>query len=251
MPSFHGFESEWSSPAHLPRKGRDDHAVGVVLSPPPAAPTAPYTAPPRPSVAREFVRKATSLRDKIVAADSLFQYFLMEIIGPYRPRQLASGGFFTPTPRKKVLLLLGREWETITEPARLKGSFHSTKSSFAVAEMRAGPCTLDAPGWSEPELGIRLFLYILELAPGKYLEEQTTIASLGLHALSRYYQRAWDASDAQILEELCHLAVAASTLSAHDQRFLLQGAQGAWAGRRLANGEAAIRTFLPEREAGS
>jgi hypothetical protein len=109
-----------------------------------------------------------------------------------------------PKRREQHIRKLSRQWGGLSALSRLRG--HARQEGIEalhLGEITCRPEQLSRPEWSETELGLIFTLRSILVKPGEPLDDHRwDIATVGLHALARRYERKGEASDSRILYEL-------------------------------------------------
>lgn len=106
------------------------------------------------------------------------------------------------------------------------------------------------------ELAISIIVGTVIIGPRRYDEAAATLATVGMHALARYFERSGDGSDAATERDLRVLLHAyPATVETAGEFRIPTAAAGAWAGAvMMAQADAqpvmAVRTFTPRETGG-
>jgi hypothetical protein len=160
--------------------------------------TAGGTTVPFSQVPREFLGLARDFRNRARLAAEEATRVTRKVIAPLVAR------FERNTrPRKEMLIDAARALERDL-PAfgrlRLDIDLDRRAPSLKAEERRCSSASTVLPEWSgEKEPGVCLFANTLDVAPGHLTGSSPTMATIGLHALARFYQRARPRDDAEVL----------------------------------------------------
>ncbi len=154
-------------------------------------------------VPAEYIGLARQLVQRVSAFDAASVVAYERVLGAYRP----SPGW-RPMPSLKLLRALPAKLRTLGRgPARLRlvSSFDPATGRLQIAELRLSPSTITAPGWAEDEIALAISLRGIVIAPPDFRENHVAIAGIGLHALSRRFERG-GRDPAGVLADLLALA---------------------------------------------
>jgi hypothetical protein len=159
---------------------------------------------PFSEVPREYIGLARDFRNRARLAGEEATRATRKIIAPLFAR------FGRNTrPRKEMLIDATRALERDV-PAfgrlRLDIDLDRRAPSLKAEERRCGSGSTVLPEWGgEKEPGVCLFANTLDVAPGHLTGSSPTMATIGLHALARFYQRARSRDDAEVLQDFALL----------------------------------------------
>jgi hypothetical protein len=148
----------------------------------------------------EFVGLARRYRSKIAVAHSHAEPAAERLIEPYRPR---SG--FEPWPRLTMLERLSRRWRALPTGNRVPSASRYAAGKVEIADLWLTPARISLPTWADDELALCLTLRVIEIAPPDFSDTSLTVATVGLHALARRYERGVGRTDAAVLRDLLAL----------------------------------------------
>jgi hypothetical protein len=190
----------------------------------------------------EFVGLARQFRNKVVAEEQAFLDDISPMVAPLRPRER-----FRPVPRQVVVRILGRAWRSREPLGRLDLVTRYDKPRLDLIDIRAVPAEIYCDAWvGDDEPALAIVLHHVGIAPPAPLRESSTmLASLGLHALARRYQRGADQSIDAVLADLRELAVRApDAVIAGGEFEVATPSGGRWIGAVVDRRYALVRTFL-------
>jgi hypothetical protein len=202
-------------------------------------PAPPAALPPRVPV--EFIGLARQFRNKVVAEEQAFLADIGPMVAPLRPRPR-----FRPVPRQALLKILGRAWRDSEPLGRLDLVVKYVKPRLDLIDIRAVPAKVYCESWpGDDEPALAIIVDHLGIAPPAPLRESSTmLASLGLHALARRFQRGADRSDDAVKADLLALAHAAPDAVIDGGEFeIATPSGGRWVGA-VVDTYALVRTFL-------
>lgn len=231
--------------------------------------TSCYSAKPRPGmkadvlakpVPREFLGRARQFRDRVLAADAMTTAVLDRVYDP-----LALRARRNPRPRPELIAAASRTWALEMPDFGRLGVRRVRKltQTLTISEARLCAGRLRKDGWVEGETDPGLGVTFVKLEVGESLCHLSTevIATVGLHAVGRWFQRAGaDNSEAALVADFGRLAGEyGRILDDHarcpsERRFLVRVPNGAWAGtlaRRHSEATGkderiiSVSTFLP------
>jgi hypothetical protein len=200
-------------------------------------------------VPAEFVGRARALREKIAKAQGPYGKAVEQLIRPLRPRPA-----WPPPTHPRYLRRLA-----VAVDAAARGSICSLfseiqtgkqKLSISISDLVVTAETLLLPGWCSPEPALRVVLHITECQrrPFSYAYSAVPLGVLGLHALSRRFERGRPNGDADVLSDLRPLLGAfrrAIRTTAAEFRIATPASGGAWLGQLTEDGASiAVRTFV-------
>jgi hypothetical protein len=128
-----------------------------------------------------------------------------------------------------------RQWRrTIPDEGRIGLVIERCKRALTIAEFRLSGSSYEDIRWSQrfPENSVSLMLCTCRLTtPAAFEIKRHAIATLGIHAIARRYQRGFDNTDRAIQTDISELALNVSQLlSASSQTFALPCPSGFWVG---------------------
>jgi hypothetical protein len=199
--------------------------------------------PPQDRVPVEFIGAARVLRDKIAAAHAVIEQRTETLIASFRPRDN-----FTPFPKRAMIERLLRRLRAQRSLARLRLVSSYKDGKLQLAELRAEPARVTLPRWGAAELSILISMRTLAIRPPAFAQMALPMAFVGIHALSRRFQRGEDRSDAAVLRDLEALGRSWRTAVEGTIEFAVPAPGGGrWIGAQHLLGEApvlAVRTFV-------
>jgi hypothetical protein len=190
----------------------------------------------------EFVGLARQFRSRVVAAERAFVDDIEPMVAPLRPRER-----FTPVPRQVVVRILGRTWRYRGPLGRLDLVARYDNPRLDLIDIRLADAKVICDAWvGDDEPALAVVLHHVGIAPPAPLRESATmLASLGLHALARRYQRGADRSDDAIKADLLALAHAAPGAVIDGGGFeIATPSGGCWIGAVVDSRYCLVRTFL-------
>jgi hypothetical protein len=197
-------------------------------------------------VPAEFVGKARVFRSSIIAATtgvgSQMRAISQFSFGLYKRRNTA--------PRPEHLVAIEQQWRSIPPAGCLRLTVRRDKRSMSIEDTRITATTSKNVEWGDgSEKSICLVESSLALTKRHAETTATTLAAVSLHALGRWYQRAFTTNDIAMLRDLALVVKAVPALdpSATDVE-VPSGNGGSWRGAivETLNGKPVfnIRTFV-------
>jgi hypothetical protein len=197
-------------------------------------------------VPAEFVGKARVFRSHMIAAttgvgiqmNAISQYSF----GLYKRRNAA--------PRPEHLVAIERQWRSIPQAGCLRLTVRRDKRSMSIEDTRITATTSKNTQWGDrSEKSICLIESSLALTKRHAETTATTLAAVSLHALGRWYQRAFTTNDTAMLLDLALVVKAVPTLDPNAVDVELPSENGgSWRGAivETLNGKSVIniRTFV-------
>jgi hypothetical protein len=185
--------------------------------------TAPTELPTRsaPNVPHEFVGQARLFCARFASAAKTASAAVLQIGADARAIVQRR-----PTWRSEHLSGFERQWrQTIPDEGRIGLEIERSKRALIIAELRLTRSSYKDIRWSQPfpENSVSLMLCTCRLTtPAAFEIKRQAIATLGIHAIARRYQRGFDNTDRAILTDISELALNASQLlGANSQTFAL------------------------------
>jgi hypothetical protein len=166
--------------------------------------TAGGTTVPFSEVPREYIGLARDFRNRVRLVAEEAALATRRVIAPLVVRFQRN-----PKPRREMLIDAARALERDV-PAfgrlRLDVDLDRRVPSLKAEERRCGSASTVLPEWGgQKEPGVCLFANTLDVAPGRLTGMSPIMATIGLHALARLYQRARPRDDAEVLQDLALL----------------------------------------------
>jgi hypothetical protein len=163
----------------------------------------------RDRVPAEFVGKARVFRDRMIAAttgvgmqmNAISQYSF----GLYKRRNAA--------PRPEHLIAIEQQWRSISPGGCLRLTVRRDRRSMSIADTRITATTSKNIEWGDAsEKSICLIESSLALTKRHAETMTTTLAAVSLHALGRWYQRAFTTNDTAMMLDLALVVKTVPTL---------------------------------------
>jgi hypothetical protein len=160
-------------------------------------------------VPAEFVGKARVFRSRMIAAttgvgmqmNAISQYSF----GLYKRRNTA--------PRPEHLVAIEQQWRSIPPAGCLRLTVRRDKRSMSIEDTRIAATTSKNTQWGDAsEKSICIVESSLALMKRHAETTATTLAAVSLHALGRWYQRAFSTNDIAMMLDLALVVKAVSTL---------------------------------------
>jgi hypothetical protein len=153
-------------------------------------------------VPAEFVGLARQFRREVMEDDRLVDAALARIATPLR-RRLAKKPGLRPAMGHDT----ARAWTTLMPPTfRFDMATELGRSCLSISELRLTGSRWRSGGWANDEPGVSVLLLSLGTGTGKVAVEVRPVATLGLHALARRYQRGEGRDHPDIMRDLAYLA---------------------------------------------
>jgi hypothetical protein len=147
---------------------------------------------------------------------------------------IAKKGWTARTPKPGFLIAIARAWQQMPSTGSLARKVIREQGALNIAELRLSGGYLYSEDWDEGAKEHGLSLSILQVHVSKHsctlqIDEQ---AFIGVHALSRWYQRNFDLRDEALLSDLGRLYVARQgLLDTKSYDFAVPTNEGLWLGR--------------------
>jgi hypothetical protein len=200
-------------------------------------------------VSPEFLARARHLRALIVKATPPFEEACERALRPLVPRP----AWPEPAGRGDYYKGIVARYRHIRSPCRLDlGSRIEPSGSLVLSELQVCASTIKRPDWgSGDEAALSVVMVAAKTHPFRI--ERSLIADIGLHALSRRYQRGWTADDRAVLLDLAPLGSrwAAAVKAGGEFRVAAPLGQGEWVGAVSAVADRPlpvllVRTFVDD-----
>jgi hypothetical protein len=183
-----------------------------------------------PNVPHEFVGQARLFCARIEAAAKTASASALQIVDDAHAivqRRL--------TWRPEHFPYFERQWrQTIPDEGRIGLAIERSKRALIIAAFRLSRSSYEDITWSQPipERSVALMLRTFRLTTPAAVEcKRLAIATLGIHAIARRYQRGFDNTDRAIQLDISELALNFSRLlDADSQTFTLACTSGFWVG---------------------
>jgi hypothetical protein len=105
-----------------------------------------------------------------------------------------------------MLERLSRRWWALPTGNRFPSARHCCDAGrLEFGDLWLRPSSLLQPGWSDNEPAVLLSLRVIAIEPPSFSDESLIVATIGLHALARRYERGAGRADAAILRDLLAL----------------------------------------------
>ena len=113
-------------------------------------------------------------------------------------------------PRRELLAGTARDWATLVPIAGRLGDLHISRErlSLTVRDVRIMAGAARFPGDTAPRPGVAVVLCELIVTPKKVAWQAIPVASVGIHPLRRWHERAARTTDADLVRDLTALALA-------------------------------------------
>jgi hypothetical protein len=200
----------------------------------------------RDKVPAEFAGKARVFRSRMIAATTGVGLQMNAIsqnsFGLYRRRNAA--------PRPEHLVAIEQQWRSIPPAGCLRLTVRRDRRSMSIEDTRITATTSNNIEWGDAsEKSICPIESSLALTKRQAETMATTLAAVSLHALGRWYQRAFTTNDAAMLLDLALVIEAVPPLDPNATDIQLpSGNGGSWRGAivETLNGKSVfnIRTFV-------
>jgi hypothetical protein len=160
-------------------------------------------------VPAEFVGKARVFRSRMIAATTRVGMQMNAIsqysFGLYKRRNAA--------PRPEHLVAIEQQWRSISPAGCLRLTVRRDKRSMSIEDTRIAATTSKNAQWGDAsEKSICLVESSLALTKRHAETTATTLAAVSLHALGRWYQRAFTTNDIAMMLDLALVVKAVPTL---------------------------------------
>lgn len=185
----------------------------------------------------EFVGRARDLRRRVEKEWRCFDPGAENLLAPFR-----KWPGFRPVPTKSMLNRLAHNWKRLPNFGRLRLHTRFESGHLQIAEVRCMPAKIVANGWDSDEPALGLMVASISIKPPDDLHEAYIVpAIVGLHALSRRFERSFARDDKAVFDDLV-------TIVRHAQRddrgFNVKVLNGTWVGSRAADGVFCVRTYF-------
>jgi hypothetical protein len=202
-----------------------------------------------PGVPHEFVGRARVLLRRLEAAEPEYVATMATIMLPLRDRhrrhaKLAAGD----------TMAAEKAWrEKLPAFGRIAIETKSSRVNLHVRELRAFARTENFQGWTgSVEPAVALLLIGIELRRHRLQATKSTVATVGIHALARRFQRGFDTTDETIFAEFRAIAGVSPGITDAGTDFRIPVSDGVWAGgvatvtddTKNVSRALAIRTFI-------
>jgi hypothetical protein len=188
----------------------------------------------------EYLGRARQLRTKCALGWAAAEPEMTKLLAPLRPRP-----GFAPMPTHRYLRGVARAWRRLPSAGRLRLRLGSEPGVLQITELRLLPMRITAAGWDEPALGVGLFT--VSMLPPTMRECRVVLASVGIHALGRRFQRG-ARDDKSVLGDL--VALGRDVIGGGNDDITVATADGGcWVCRRCPNNGLIVRSFLAEHQA--
>jgi len=195
--------------------------------------------PQRQPVGAEWTGLARQLHRRITKAYPDAEAHREALIAPFRPRP-----GFQPIPKHTHLKRLANKLRA-PSLCRLRAVARFEPGELRVVEVWSIPARLEHETWTEDEPALALLLRAVTINPPAFAESNVRFAGIGLHALSRRYQRGAPRTDRAVLADLLALARGYPAAVAAGGEFAIPAAAGCWIGAVAPGAAVAIvRTFV-------
>jgi hypothetical protein len=183
-----------------------------------------------PNVPHEFIGQARLFCARIDAAAKLASATVLRICADARAVVQRR-----PTWRGEHFSGFERQWrQTIPDEGRIRLEITRSKRALVITEFRLTRSSYEDIRWSHPfpEASVGLMLCTFRLTtPAAFECKRLAIATLGIHAIARRYQRGFNNTDRAIQTDILELAINASRLlDADSETFAIPCPSGRWVG---------------------
>jgi hypothetical protein len=179
-------------------------------------------------VSPEFKGQARSWLSKLDADNASFDSLADALARTVR-EPIKRGKIATP----EMLQELARRWrDELPTEGRLQLEIDISQRCLAIRDLRIARSEQFLGHWTHGEDALVIFIACVTAKRRSYFTFQRHLcATVGLHALSRRFQRAFDCSDEAIRADLIALAGATEENYHPDGRFHVRVPDGVWAGK--------------------
>jgi hypothetical protein len=186
----------------------------------------------------EWIGRARQLRTRCAAGWNAAEPEMTKLLAPLRPRP-----GFLPQPTHRYLRRVALAWRDLPSAGRLRLRCSFEKGVLRITELRAIPMRITSAAWTEAEPAIAIALIAVTVAPPTLTEHPVVLASVGMHAIARRYERG-SRDDGSVLDDLLELA--RDVVGGQNADITVPTADGCWVCRRYADNSLVARTFLAE-----
>lgn len=193
---------------------------------------------PGARVGAEYIGLARRLRQRCEVSWKKTEPEIERLLAPLRPKP-----GLTLMPTHDRLRRLASQWRRLPGLGRIRLSGKFEAGRLVIAELRAVPMTIAADGWDDDEKALGLLIAAITAAPPADLREVYVVPIVvGLHALSRRYERSLARDDKSVFADLL---VIARHIERDSRGFNVAAPSGgSWVGLRAADGVFTVRTYI-------
>lgn len=156
-------------------------------------------------LAPEFIGKAKMLRKRVTES-----FYEADSVMRAANREFSARADRKPeaAPRKEMCLQITQRLQAVGQFGRFSAYSKTVKKNFELFDHRLVPSSFSDEQWGndvkEPGISLEILSlrYVLDDEYRSVIRETVSVAAISLHALARFYQRAFVASDRGLCESL-------------------------------------------------
>jgi hypothetical protein len=122
----------------------------------------------------------------------------------------------SPIPRAETLIGVARQWRALPSFGRLDLTVQLGKRSLYIQELRVCPADFRAAHWTVDERSFSVCGLVLDIAPFRFDFGVPNLITIGMHAVSRWFQRGLVTTDQQFMADMQTLVRAHAELVCGD-----------------------------------